>query len=92
MDHQTLSGGRDKRVPPGEWIIKRGAADVRTGVPFMPARRGTFIVPDESQGIIHGCTPDPTSGSLRGRRGRPFMPVEAIARILPQGTDHRADA
>jgi len=44
----------------------------------MPIRRGTFIVPDQSQWIVRGRPADLTSGSLRDeiRRGMPVMPAE----------------
>jgi hypothetical protein len=56
MDYQTLSAGPDKQVPPGEWIIKRGAAD---------NRRGTLVVPAEVGWIVKHYVADATGASLR---------------------------
>jgi len=56
MDYQTVFGGPDKQVPPGEWIIKRGAADVR---------RGTLVVPAEPEWMIQPHAADATSASRR---------------------------
>jgi len=51
-------------------MIKRGAADVRTDALVASIRRGTLVVPDESQWITQRDVADLTSRSLRTAESR----------------------
>jgi len=54
--------GRDKHVPPKAKLPSRFSREI--------ARRGTLVVPAETQNMLQHCTADVTSTSLRKECGR----------------------